>query len=84
MYSKYSSNMSIPRSLPHLDIAKQFRIGRQEDSHEFARYLVDALQRSCLLGYDRYNLIAMKILRRYLWSRSFFQLGLSHSHSLIL
>lgn len=34
------------------NIAKQFRIGRQEDSHEFARYLVDALQRSCLLGYD--------------------------------
>jgi ubiquitin carboxyl-terminal hydrolase 36/42 len=38
---------------PYLDIAKQFRIGRQEDSHEFARYLVDALQRSCLIGYDR-------------------------------
>ncbi|KAG0278392.1 Ubiquitin carboxyl-terminal hydrolase 36 [Linnemannia gamsii] len=34
------------------NIAKQFRIGRQEDSHEFARYLVDALQRSCLIGHD--------------------------------
>ncbi|KAG0277297.1 hypothetical protein BGZ95_006169 [Linnemannia exigua] len=34
------------------NIGKQFRIGRQEDSHEFARYLIDALQKSCLLGYD--------------------------------
>ncbi|KAF9901449.1 hypothetical protein EC991_006097 [Linnemannia zychae] len=34
------------------NIGKQFRIGRQEDSHEFARYLVDALQKSCLLGFD--------------------------------
>ncbi|KAI7817324.1 hypothetical protein BC939DRAFT_402759 [Gamsiella multidivaricata] len=34
------------------NIGKQFRIGRQEDSHEFARYLVDALQKSCLVGYD--------------------------------
>ncbi|KAF9166275.1 hypothetical protein DFQ26_008280 [Actinomortierella ambigua] len=33
-------------------IGKQFRLGRQEDSHEFARYLVDALQKSCLVGYD--------------------------------
>ncbi|KAG0257866.1 Ubiquitin carboxyl-terminal hydrolase 36 [Mortierella polycephala] len=34
------------------NIGKQFRIGRQEDSHEFTRYLVDALQKSCLMGYD--------------------------------
>ncbi|KAG0338599.1 hypothetical protein BG004_007158 [Podila humilis] len=34
------------------NIAKQFRIGRQEDSHEFARYLIDALQKSCLEGFD--------------------------------
>ncbi|KAI1318824.1 Ubiquitin carboxyl-terminal hydrolase 36 [Mortierella claussenii] len=34
------------------NIGKQFRIGRQEDSHEFARYLIDALQKSCLMGYD--------------------------------
>ncbi|KAG0090613.1 hypothetical protein BGZ92_002576 [Podila epicladia] len=34
------------------NIGKQFRIGRQEDSHEFARYLIDALQKSCLEGYD--------------------------------
>ncbi|KAG0327777.1 Ubiquitin carboxyl-terminal hydrolase 36 [Dissophora globulifera] len=34
------------------NIGKQFRIGRQEDSHEFARYLIDALQKSCLVGYD--------------------------------
>ncbi|KAF9434465.1 ATP-binding cassette sub- D member 4, partial [Entomortierella beljakovae] len=34
------------------NIGKQFRIGRQEDSHEFARYLIDALQKSCLIGFD--------------------------------
>ncbi|KAF9975222.1 hypothetical protein BGZ73_001204 [Actinomortierella ambigua] len=34
------------------NIGKQFRLGRQEDSHEFARYLIDALQKSCLVGYD--------------------------------
>ena len=27
------------------------RRGRQEDSHEFLRYAIDALQRSCLYGY---------------------------------
>lgn len=52
----YLSYITPPRTLLYLDIAKQFRIGRQEDSHEFARYLVDALQRSCLIGYDRYDL----------------------------
>ncbi|KAE9409964.1 cysteine proteinase [Gymnopus androsaceus JB14] len=31
-------------------IAKQMRKGRQEDSHEFIRYAVDALQKSCLAG----------------------------------
>ncbi|EIW82289.1 cysteine proteinase [Coniophora puteana RWD-64-598 SS2] len=32
-------------------IAKSMRRGRQEDAHEFLRYAVDALQRSCLSGY---------------------------------
>ncbi|TFK43749.1 hypothetical protein BDQ12DRAFT_675495 [Crucibulum laeve] len=32
-------------------IAKHMRKGRQEDSHEFLRYAVDALQKSCLAGY---------------------------------
>lgn len=27
------------------------RRGRQEDSHEFLRYAIDALQKSCLAGY---------------------------------
>lgn len=39
---------SITRSLQH--IAKTMRRGRQEDSHEFLRYAVDALQKSCLAG----------------------------------
>lgn len=33
-------------------IGKQFRLGRQEDSHEFTRHLIDALQKSCLTGLD--------------------------------
>ncbi|KAI0692259.1 hypothetical protein BC835DRAFT_1357862 [Cytidiella melzeri] len=32
-------------------IAKHLRKGRQEDSHEFLRYAIDALQKSCLAGY---------------------------------
>lgn len=30
------------------------RRGRQEDSHEFLRYAIDALQKSCLAGYPQY------------------------------
>lgn len=30
------------------------RRGRQEDAHEFLRYSVDALQRSCLAGHPPY------------------------------
>ncbi|GJJ07167.1 hypothetical protein Clacol_001367 [Clathrus columnatus] len=32
-------------------IAKTMRRGRQEDAHEFLRYSIDALQRSCLAGF---------------------------------
>jgi len=32
-------------------IAKHLRKGRQEDTHEFLRYAIDALQKSCLAGY---------------------------------
>nr|XP_002127053.1 ubiquitin carboxyl-terminal hydrolase 36 [Ciona intestinalis] len=31
-------------------IAKHLQFGRQEDAHEFIRYSVDAMQRSCLFG----------------------------------
>ncbi|THV08306.1 cysteine proteinase [Dendrothele bispora CBS 962.96] len=31
-------------------IAKHMRKGRQEDSHEFLRYAIDALQKACLVG----------------------------------
>uniref|UniRef100_S4RXJ7 Ubiquitin carboxyl-terminal hydrolase 36 n=1 Tax=Petromyzon marinus TaxID=7757 RepID=S4RXJ7_PETMA len=33
-------------------IAKHLRIGRQEDAHEFLRYVVDAMQASCLHGHS--------------------------------
>ncbi|KDQ64359.1 hypothetical protein JAAARDRAFT_94004, partial [Jaapia argillacea MUCL 33604] len=32
-------------------IAKHMRRGRQEDSHEFLRYAIDAFQKSCLAGH---------------------------------
>lgn len=31
-------------------IGRSFRLGRQEDSHEFARYLIEAMQRDSLRG----------------------------------
>ena len=34
-----------------LEIAPTFRFGRQEDSHEFLRYLIDAMQNGCLGNY---------------------------------
>ena len=33
------------------DIGKHFRKGRQEDTHEFLRYAIDAMQKSCLAGH---------------------------------
>ncbi|THH30702.1 hypothetical protein EUX98_g3506 [Antrodiella citrinella] len=35
------------------EIAKYMRRGRQEDSHEFLRYAIDALQKSCLAGLQK-------------------------------
>jgi len=35
-------------------IARHMRWGRQEDAHEFLRYVVDALQRSALFGLPKY------------------------------
>lgn len=32
-------------------LTKPFRIGRQEDAHEFLRYYVDSMQKSCLKAY---------------------------------
>ncbi|OWF47819.1 ubiquitin carboxyl-terminal hydrolase 36-like [Mizuhopecten yessoensis] len=34
-------------------IAKHMHWGRQEDAHEFLRYVVDAMQRSCLNGHNK-------------------------------
>lgn len=33
-------------------IAKHMHFGRQEDAHEFIRYSIDAMQKSCLHGYS--------------------------------
>jgi len=34
-------------------IARHMRWGRQEDAHEFLRYVVDALQRAALVGVSK-------------------------------
>jgi hypothetical protein len=39
------------------------RKNRQEDSHEFLRYAVDALQKSCLAGLPLCVLIAVFMIR---------------------
>ena len=43
-----------------VDIAKHLRKGRQEDSHEFLRYAIDALQKSCLAGQPPYVLHVLR------------------------
>ena len=35
-------------------IAKHMRKGRQEDTHEFLRYAIDGLQKSCLAGHPSF------------------------------
>ena len=36
-------------------IWKRYRLGRQEDAHEFLRMFIDGLQASCLTGYERFD-----------------------------
>ncbi|RDX53884.1 cysteine proteinase [Lentinus brumalis] len=52
-YSKGHSVTPYPVITKLHAIAKHLRRGRQEDSHEFLRYFVDALQRSALAGYPQ-------------------------------
>jgi len=33
-------------------IARHMRWGRQEDAHEFLRYMVDAMHKSCINGHQ--------------------------------
>ncbi|KAM5153100.1 ubiquitin carboxyl-terminal hydrolase 42 isoform 2-T3 [Mantella aurantiaca] len=46
--------MGVINNLRH--IAKHFRLGSQEDAHEFLRYIIDEMQRSCLNGYFSYGI----------------------------
>lgn len=43
--------MVIIHKLKH--IAKHMHLGRQEDAHEFLRYVIEAMQRSSTFGYDK-------------------------------
>ncbi|KAI0346869.1 cysteine proteinase [Trametopsis cervina] len=54
MFNCYKSNRAlVPYAITSKlqQIAKHMRKGRQEDSHEFLRYAIDALQKSCLAGH---------------------------------
>jgi len=46
------------------------RWGRQEDAHEFLRYVVDALQRSALVGLSKYVIIGRLLLSKESISQS--------------
>jgi len=38
-----------------IDIAKHMRFGRQEDAHEFTRYVIEGLQKSALWEFEKSN-----------------------------
>ncbi|XP_061405085.1 ubiquitin carboxyl-terminal hydrolase 36-like [Lethenteron reissneri] len=78
-YPPRSFSICVPsplhHSFCHICIAKHLRIGRQEDAHEFLRYVVDGMQASCLYGHselDRYTeatTLIYQIFGGYLRSR---------------
>jgi len=47
-------NESSQIALHPADIAKHMRFGRQEDAHEFTRYVIEGLQKSCLAMQGEY------------------------------
>lgn len=49
------------------------RRGRQEDAHEFLRYSVDALQRSCLAGYPPYVVLENLPISLFIRAKSHFR-----------
>ncbi|KAJ6538571.1 Usp36 protein [Mycena vulgaris] len=49
-YGSHNAFVPVAISTKLQTIAKHMRKGRQEDSHEFLRYAIDALQKSCLAG----------------------------------
>lgn len=53
LQSMFCAFLTLPLGcwLIFIAIAKHLRKGRQEDTHEFLRYAIDALQKSCLAGY---------------------------------
>ncbi|KII94995.1 hypothetical protein PLICRDRAFT_149333 [Plicaturopsis crispa FD-325 SS-3] len=54
MFTSYQSNKCFtPQAITSRlqTIAKHMRRGRQEDAHEFLRYAIDAIQKSCLTGH---------------------------------
>jgi hypothetical protein len=46
-------------------IAKHFKPGRQEDAHEFMRYLVDGVHEVCLRGFEKKDIHTQRTTRVY-------------------
>jgi ubiquitin carboxyl-terminal hydrolase 36/42 len=44
-------------------IAKHFKPGRQEDAHEFMRYLVDGVHEVCLRGFEKKDIHTQRTTR---------------------
>ena len=55
-----------------IDVAKHMRLGRQEDAHEYMRYLVEALQKSCLQNVPKYVTVAPLLSLFFFFFFSFF------------
>jgi hypothetical protein len=64
-----SSSLPDLFTLVVLAIAKTFRIGRQEDSHEFMRYVMDTLQNNVLASFPKSG--SLPSSSRHLFSFSF-------------
>uniref|UniRef100_A0A672URC5 Ubiquitin carboxyl-terminal hydrolase 36 n=1 Tax=Strigops habroptila TaxID=2489341 RepID=A0A672URC5_STRHB len=51
----FANSGNVIKPVMRAEIARHMRFGQQEDAHEFLRYTIDAMQKSCLSGCTRYT-----------------------------